>query len=235
MANMNTTTGMDHALRHGCIFTFITFCSNNKSISLLSPAPSPPATSPAVATFSTSTRLRLPLTITPLRPLLPRGHLPLHAGGQISHLLAVLPQQADVHGAADDLLEVLGGHHADFVALGEHDAVVADPPLEGAVAQAALDVDVDEHLGVAAHAADDAALVAGQPRAAVYVVAPHALQAARRRDQRPEVEVGAVHHHLGHVASLEADGPQQRFVVHLDAVALVGADEPVRRVRRALV
>lgn len=76
------------------------------------------------------------------------------AFGEIGHLSAVLPQQTHPLSSPAHLLEVLERHAAVLVALGQHDAVRAQPPLHVPGAQAGLDVDKHEDLGVGAHAAD---------------------------------------------------------------------------------
>jgi hypothetical protein len=77
-------------------------------------------------------------------------------------------------------------------------------------------------------------VVLGQPGAEVDVRPPHPPQAAALHDQGPEGEVRAVHDHVRDVAGLEGDGRVQALALELDAVALVGADEPVGRVGRGV-
>ena len=74
--------------------------------------------------------------------------------------------------------------------------------------------------------------VLGQTGAEVDVSATHLLEAAALDNGRPEGEVGAVDDDDGHVGGLERDGRVQGLARQLDAVALVGADEPVLGVRR---
>lgn len=69
----------------------------------------------------------------------------------------------------------------------------------------------------------------------MHVIPTHPLQAAGRLDGGPHGEERPVEHRRRDVASRGRDGREERRRVKLDAVALVGADEVVRRVRRRLV
>ena len=68
------------------------------------------------------------------------------------------------------------------------------------------------------------------------VVPPHGLEAAGLEDGGPKGEIGAVDYGRGDGdgafwrGGVEGDGLEEVLAFDLDAVALVGADEPVRGV-----
>ena len=158
--------------------------------------------------------------------------------------MAVAPEDADALGAAADLAEAAEGHEAAVVALGEHDAVGADPPRQRrrALPQTPRHVHEDEQLRVAAHAAHDlpGPLLSSRlrrrrhPRAEVHVGAAHGPQPPGRHDGVPEREVRPVDDDVGDVARFEREQRVDALGRQRDAVALVGADQPGGRVRGLL-
>lgn len=79
----------------------------------------------------------------------------------------------------------------------------------------------------------------------MYVVSPHGFQTARVDNGFPEGEVGPVDDCLGDgdtafweniiVGGGESNRFKQILALELDAMSLVGADQPVVRIRRGLV
>lgn len=67
-------------------------------------------------------------------------------------MFSILPKHANINSPTRRQLEELGAQDTLLVALGQQYAVVAHPPLD-ALLQARLDVDLDDQLGVLAHAA----------------------------------------------------------------------------------